>query len=141
MTTSDKDRDILARTLWGEARGEGTAGQIAVAWTIRNRVFDGKAKSWWGEGYAVVCLKPWQFSCWNQNDPNYAYLSGAKAIPAAQFAQAQRAADQVITGTAPDPTGGATHYYATTMPRAPAWAAKAKQTLRLGHHVFFKDVP
>jgi len=23
MTTSEKDRDILARTLWGEARGEG----------------------------------------------------------------------------------------------------------------------
>ncbi|MFT8135469.1 hypothetical protein ACMYLZ_23150, partial [Salmonella enterica subsp. enterica serovar Enteritidis] len=89
--TSDKDRDILARTLWGEARGEGQAGQIAVAWTIRNRVFDGKAKSWWGEGYAGVGLKPGRFSCWNKNDPNYAYLSGAKPIPAAQFAQAQRA--------------------------------------------------
>jgi len=47
----------------------------------------------------------------------------------------------VIAGTAPDPTGGATHYYATTMPKAPAWAAKAKETLRLGHHIFFKDVP
>jgi hypothetical protein len=32
----------------GEARGEGAAGQIAVAWTIRNRVFDGKEKSEWG---------------------------------------------------------------------------------------------
>lgn len=141
MTNSEKDRDILARTLWGEARGEGLDGQVAVAWTIRNRVFDGNDKSWWGEGYAGVCLKPWQFSCWNQNDPNHAYLCGAKPIPAAQFAQAQRAADQVMSGSVPDPTGGATHYYATTMPKAPAWAAKAKQTLRLGHHVFFKDVP
>jgi spore germination cell wall hydrolase CwlJ-like protein len=33
---------LLARTLWGEARGEGDCGQIAVAWTIRNRVLDGK---------------------------------------------------------------------------------------------------
>ena len=41
MNASEKDRDILARTLWGEARGEGLDGQIAVAWTIRNRVFDG----------------------------------------------------------------------------------------------------
>lgn len=48
MPITEKERDILARTLWGEARGEGTAGQIAVAWTIRNRVFDGKEKSWWG---------------------------------------------------------------------------------------------
>lgn len=55
MTATEKDRDILARTLWGEARGEGLAGQIAVAWTIRNRVNEGRAKSWWGEGYAGVC--------------------------------------------------------------------------------------
>ena len=78
MTVTEKDRDILARTLWGEARGESLAGQIAVAWTIRNRVKDGKDKSWWGEGYASVCQKPYQFSCWNRNDPNFAYLSGPK---------------------------------------------------------------
>ena len=141
MLVPEKDRDILARTLWGEARGEGPAGQIAVAWTIRNRVFDGNTKSWWGEGYAGVCQKPYQFSCWNRNDPNFPYLSGTKAIPFREFAQAQIAADQVIAGKVPDPTSGATHYYATTMPAAPVWAAKAKQTLKLGHHVYFKDVP
>jgi hypothetical protein len=48
MAATENDRDILARTLWGEARGESLAGQIAVAWTIRNRVNDGNAKSWWG---------------------------------------------------------------------------------------------
>jgi len=141
MTSTDKDRDILARTLWGEARGETLAGQIAVAWTIRNRVNDGKDKSWWGEGYAGVCQKPYQFSCWNRNDPNFAYLSGAKPIPFREFAQAQIAADQVMAGKVPDLTGGATHYYATSMKTPPAWAAKAKQTRKLGHHVFFKDVP
>ncbi|WP_039967753.1 cell wall hydrolase [Pseudomonas chlororaphis] len=141
MTATEKDRDILARTLWGEARGEGLAGQIAVAWTIRNRVNDGKTKSWWGEGYVGVCQAPYQFSCWNKNDPNFPFLSGAKPIPAGQFAQALRAADQVIAGAVPDPTDGATHYYATTMAKAPAWAAKAKQTVRIGQHVFFKDVP
>ncbi|AJO79042.1 cell wall hydrolase [Pseudomonas sp. MRSN 12121] len=141
MTATEKDRDILARTLWGEARGEGLAGQIAVAWTIRNRVNDGRPKSWWGEGYAGVCQAPYQFSSWNKNDPNYPFLTGAKPIPAGQLAQAQRAADQVMGDAVPDPTGGATHYYATTMARAPAWAAKARQTARIGQHVFFKDVP
>ncbi|PHN28987.1 cell wall hydrolase [Pseudomonas sp. ICMP 561] len=145
MTVSEKDRDILARTLWGEARGEGLPGQIAVAWTIRNRVEmdlnnDGKP-DWWGEGYSGVCLKPYQFSCWNKNDPNYPFLSGAKQIPFRELAQARIAADLVIDGKQPDPTSGATHYYATTMPKAPAWVAKAKQTLKLGHHIFFKDVP
>lgn len=88
MPVTDKDHDILARTLWGEARGESLAGHIAVAWTIRNRVNDGRAKSWWGEGYTGVCQKPYQFSCWNKNVTNFAYLSGAKSIPAGQFAQA-----------------------------------------------------
>ncbi|WP_095093826.1 cell wall hydrolase [Pseudomonas sp. Irchel 3A5] len=145
MTVSEKDRDILARTLWGEARGEGLNGQIAVAWTIRNRVDmdlnnDGNP-DWWGEGYSGVCLKPYQFSCWNKSDPNYPFLSGAKQIPFRDLAQARSAADLVIDGKQPDPTRGATHYYAIMMPKAPAWAAKAKQTLKLGHHVFFKDVP
>ena len=145
MTVTERDRDILARTLWGEARGEDLIGQIAVAWTIRNRVEmdlhnDGKP-DWWGEGYAGVCLKPWQFSCWNKNDPNYPYLSGTKPIPFREFARAQIAADHVIAGTAPDPTGGATHYYSTTMPNAPKWTEGATRTLRLGHHVFFADVP
>jgi len=141
MTDNEKDRDVLARTLWGEARGETLAGMVAVAWTIRNRVNDGKPKSWWGEGYAGVCLKPYQFSCWNKNDPNFPFLSGAKSIPVGEMAKAVMVATAVVDGAYPDPTGGATHYYATTMPKPPAWAAKARQTLKLGHHVFFKDVP
>ena len=141
MPVSEKDRDILARTLWGEARGESLAGQIAVAWTVRNRVNDGKDRSWWGEGYAGVCQKPYQFSCWNRTDPNFAYLSGAKPIPFRELAQARIAADRVIDGKVPDPTGGATHYYAIAMKTPPAWTAKAQQTLKLGGHVFFKDVP
>jgi len=44
-------------------------------------------------------------------------------------------------GTVSDSSGGAAHYYEITTPKAPAWAAKAKQRMRLEHHVFFKDVP
>ncbi|EIK59473.1 hypothetical protein PflSS101_1174 [Pseudomonas lactis] len=62
---TEKDRGILARTLRGESRGEGIEGKIAVAWIIRNRVFDGKAKLWWGrlrrcmpEALAVQLLEP-----------------------------------------------------------------------------------
>lgn len=141
MPVTEKDRDVLARTLWGEARGESTAGQVAVAWTVRNRVEDGKANSWWGEGYAGVCQKPYQFSCWNKSDPNYAFLIGIKQIPFRELAQARIAADQVIDGKVQDPTCGATHYYAIAMPKAPTWAKGAKQTLKLGGHVFYKDVP
>jgi spore germination cell wall hydrolase CwlJ-like protein len=145
MTVPEKDRDILARTLWGEARGEGLTGQIAVAWSIRNRMemdLHGDDKpDWWGEGYAGVCQKARQFSCWNHDDPNFPFLSGKKPIPVTQYAQALNAASMVIDGRQPDPTSGATHYYATTMPKAPKWAANAKQTLTLGRHIFFRDVP
>ena len=141
MTVSEKDCDILARTLWGEARGESLAGQAAVACTIRNRVNDGKDKSWWGEGYAGVCQKPYQFSCWNKTDPNYQFLIGLKQIPSRELAQCRVVADQVIDGKVPDPTDGATHYYAISMKAPPAWSVKAKQTLKLGGHVFFKGVP
>ncbi len=94
-----------------------------------------------GGRYAGVCQAPYQFSCWNTNDPNFAFLSGMKPIPFREMARARIVADQVIDGKVPDPTGGATHYYAIAMKKAPGWAAKAKETLRLGGHVFFKDVP
>lgn len=138
--TNEKDLDVLARTLWGEARGEGFNGMVAVGWTIRNRVFDGKSNSWWGEGYAGVCQKAWQFSCWNKSDPNSAYLRGEKAIPFAQFDMAKEAAKAVLETLIPDPTGGATHYYSTSMKKAPAWAAVGTQTVQLGRHLFYKDV-
>jgi N-acetylmuramoyl-L-alanine amidase len=101
-------------------------------------VSDGKARSWWGEDYAGVFQAKYQFSCWNKNDPNFAYLSGAKPIPFRELAQARIAADQVIDGKVPDSTGGATHYYATTMPKPPIWVKGAKETLKLGRHVFSK---
>jgi spore germination cell wall hydrolase CwlJ-like protein len=141
MTATEKDRDILARTLWGEARGESLAGLQACAWTIRNRVEDGKAKSWWGEGYAGVCQKPYQFSCWNANDPNAPFLTGAKPIPAGEYKRALAVALAVMAGVVPDPTGGATHYYATSMPKPPTWVKGATLTLTLGRHLFYKDVP
>lgn len=134
-----KDLEVVARTLWAEARGEGFEGMVAAGWTIRNRVFDGKSKSWWGEGWSGVCQKPWQFSCWNKNDPNYAYMVGTKKIPDREYALAEKAAIAVSVGT-DDPTLGATHYYSTTMKSPPAWAKAGKQTVKIGRHIFFTDV-
>jgi N-acetylmuramoyl-L-alanine amidase len=138
--------DVLARTIWAEARGEGMAGQVAVGWAIRNRVEadlgkDGKA-DWWGEGYVGVCKAPWQFSCWNKNDPNRAYLDGAKPIPPTEYARAREAAVIVISAKQADPTCGATHYYARTMKTPPKWTDyPAIRTTKIGRHVFFRNVP
>ena len=54
-----KDIAIIAKTLYGEARGEGDEGMRYVATVIYNR---GKGNK---NNYAEECLKPKQFSCWN----------------------------------------------------------------------------
>lgn len=65
---------ILARTMYGEARGEyarldgGLAALLAVGNVVTNRV---KACSWFGRDVASVCLKPAQFSFWMPSDPNH----------------------------------------------------------------------
>ena len=68
---TEHDLDIVARTLYGEARGEyakmGIASFIAVANVITNRLTNSKK---YGITYADVCLKSRQFSCWNAGDPN-----------------------------------------------------------------------
>ena len=39
---SDNDKFVMAQTMWGEARGESSLGQEAVAWVIKNRRDDGR---------------------------------------------------------------------------------------------------
>ena len=73
MRISEDDLMIMAKTIWGEARGEGRNGQVAVAWVIRNRAEHG---GWYGNTIRSVCLHPFQFSCWNNNDSNKAQIDG-----------------------------------------------------------------
>lgn len=127
---TEDQTDIMARTIYGEARGEGQQGMQAVANVIMNRV---KAGSWYGASVKDVCLKPYQFSCWNDNDVNKLIITQATD---AQLKPARKIAEQAIAGTLQDITGGATHYYADSI-AAPYWAASMTQTAKIGHHIFF----
>lgn len=129
--------DIMARTLWGEARGEGQRGMENVANVIMNRV---KKPCWWGDDVISVCRKKWQFSCWNEGDPNCALL---KAVTSSdpQFSLARKIAELAIAGRLLDLINSATHYYDIRMPKPPAWAAELKPIIIIGHHAFFKNVP
>ena len=62
----------LAKTIYGEARGESIETMLAVGWVIRNRL---QVKRH-GKNYRNVVLQPKQFSCWNKNDPNYKIIKG-----------------------------------------------------------------
>lgn len=138
---SAKDIDVLARTLWGEARGEGILGMAAVAAVIMNRVrkrlSPGKP-NWWGEGIAGVCQKPYQFSCWNPDDPNrQKLLAVGESDPL--FRQARVIAHLAAVGWLADPTGGADHYHATRV--KPKWSAGQIPTITIGRHIFYNLNP
>lgn len=130
------DQEIMARTAVGEARGEGDEGMQAVMWTGLNRF---TAKKWFsGQSIAGTFLKASQYSCWLQHDPNYGLItniSGDISI----FAIALKWAASVISGMIPDPTLGATHYYADSI-AAPDWVKGATFTAKIGRHNFYKDV-
>jgi len=132
--------DILARTLWGEARGEPVRGKEAVAAVVLNRVARAKERNgqyWWGNSVETVCRKPWQFSCWNDTDPNAAKLR--QVGPAdRQFRICIRIARRAIGGSLDDPTGGATHYHRRGS--LPAWARRVDPSAEIGHHLFYNDV-
>lgn len=134
--------DTLARTIWGEARGEGSIGMQAVAAVVLNRVAVSQKRGgyWWGTDVIAVCQKPYQFSCWNKNDPNYQKLLEVDPNDI-HFATAIRIARRAMAGVLDDPTGGATHYHVQGI--TPHWAEDEKPVAVIAHHLFYrpKEVP
>ena len=133
----DMEADILARTLWGEARGEGKTGMGAVAMVILNRAAIAQSRRgyWWGNSVIEVCQKPYQFSCWNKNDPNYKRLLSVGEDDM-YFVTAQRVARRALLGFLKDPTRGATHYHARHV--SPSWIKGQKPCAVIGRHIFYK---
>jgi spore germination cell wall hydrolase CwlJ-like protein len=127
------DLDTMAKTVWAESRSEPFEGQVAVAWVIRNRALKG---GWWGNTIGEVCLKPWQFSCWNDDDPQFEKIR-AVTVADWRLIRALGVCSLVITQDLPDPTMGATHYYADYI-QEPTWAKKLSPTKKIGHHTFLK---
>ncbi len=135
------DIDILARTLWAEARGEGLVGMKAVACVILNRL---KKPGWWSrhkdnipdDTIEAVCRDPYQFSCWNKDDPNLPQLLAVTREDKA-FDNAWLLAEIAVDGKLDDITNGATSYYSTTMKNPPYWAADMKEVAQWGKHKFF----
>ena len=130
-------RLVLAQTIYGEARGEGYAGMAAVANVVMNRVAIG---GWWGDNVIAVCKAPWQFSAWNEGDPNRRVIEAMRPGDNAVFDMAYEIAGKAVAGTLPDITGGATHYYARGSIAEPSWARGAVKTASLGGHDFFSGV-
>lgn len=132
------DQEVLALTLYGEARGESIEGQIAVGCVIRNRL---TAK----EGYKEVCLSPYQFSCWNSSDPNYPILNGLaekltndEQITMPIYWQCNFVANDIISGITKDVTGGSKNYLTNDLYALGTitWARYMKVSAVIGSQTF-----
>lgn len=132
--TIDPVVDTLARTVWGEARGCGSAGMQRVTNVIINRA---DHPSWWGRSIVGVCTQPWQFSCRNKGDPNLPKLLAVTDADH-EFAIAIGLAHRAVAGQLPDLTGGADSYYALSMKTPPDWATTAKRTAMDAWHAFYQ---
>lgn len=76
------EQKIVAMTILGEARNQGQAGMYAVACVIAERSIS------WKKTPKQVCLKKFQFSCWNENDPNRRKLPHLLNTKQGQYAKA-----------------------------------------------------
>jgi hypothetical protein len=130
---ADMDPDEMAiRTLDREARNQPDDGVAAVGHVFLNRERAGG----YGDGLSGVILKPKQFSPWNTAG------TGSREDPMTvdmQSPSAQRMAaiwQRVRSGEIPDPTNGATHFYAPKVVN-PSWA-RGKDVQPIGDHNFLQ---
>lgn len=130
---SARDRDLMIRTIIGEAGNQGPQGQAAVANVILNRVQAGK----YGKSASDVVLAPNQFEPWSTRA---AELQGYKPQSAA-YRNVGDIVDMAASGDLPDQTKGATHFLNADVVRQrrggslPDWAAKP--IAKIGDHTFF----
>ncbi len=139
MAESIDDIDTLARTIYGEARGEGRLGMRAVAHTIMNRMMDSR----WPDTIKEVCRQPLQFSCWNEGGDG-SQLQRLEALTFAGLSNAGVwgvASDVALLIDQGDPTNQANHYLTESLmwaDGAPSWANPRGITAVIGRHVFLR---
>lgn len=136
----DSEEMILARAIWGEARSTSEQAQIAVAWSIKNRL--GTKKKW--DTYHHIVLEPAQYSAFWQKPPKDENLKALRDPIGTtnnpndhrKWKETYDIAEQVIKGKIPDPTDGANHYYDDSI-APPSWAKNIKPKLEIENLNFF----
>ena len=145
MNVSEADLDIMALTVWAEARGEGPDGMAAVAWVIRHRY---ENPGWWsrqrGDGIpddtiAAVCLDAYQFSCWNHSDPQRARLLNPATKERSDYKLCRKICLDVLQSPIEDDlVKGADHYCTKAVVRYTRWARGRTPVKVIGNHQFYR---
>jgi len=125
-STLTRETKIIAITILAEARGEGQGGMYAVGAVIAQRAFERKRTP------TEVCLKKWQFSCWNGKQlKDLEYLL---KVPQGKYAIALAKNIKLLSR---DFVGYANHYHNNKI-KLPYWAKGEKPVKTIGNHIFYK---
>jgi spore germination cell wall hydrolase CwlJ-like protein len=122
----------LADALYYEARGEGRAGQMAIAEVVYNRMRSGYyPRTICGIVYEGSRHSGCQFSFACSGDMARRRSPGA-------WQHAQRLALQIVMGLVKlgDTTNGAMSFHAATVD--PSWSDTMARTVQIGHHIFYR---
>lgn len=137
---NSQDLHVMTLTVWAEARGESREGKVAVAASIFNRF---NAKRWFsGQSLAETCQFPWQYSCWNKNDPNRAKLL-ALSPEKASYKTCQEAVLQAEQGLLLPEWWDrkVTHYFnPKAVAKTPTWAVGEPIAGVIGRHQFYRNI-
>lgn len=141
VSADEMSINLMARTIWGEARGEGLEGMEAVASVIMNRyrVSQSRKWHWWGMSIPEICLFDKQFSAWNMGNINRAKMEMVTTDDL-EFYYALQIAEDAYNGELEDDTRGATHFHTVDIEKKPSWAKPEWRTAVIGKHVFYKPV-
>ncbi|MDR1390997.1 MAG: cell wall hydrolase [Holosporales bacterium] len=136
----DRDMEIMAKTIYGEARGEcvekkATLASFAPLIAIGNVIMNRSKES--STSIASVCLAPKQFSCWNENDPNRKVIERV-TLKDPIFTRCFIVGAKIICEELKDITYGANHYYSRYLKKPPYWAEGRTPVVKIGNHIFFK---
>lgn len=127
-------QDIVAMTLFGEAKPHDTTDLQAIANVIMNRA----ALPNWSSDPAKVCLQLHQFSCWNKNDPNRSRIQDGLFQNSLWFKQCYEMAGRAIAHELVDITERSTHYHTPSV--TPRWSHNKTPVKTTGGHLFFNDI-
>jgi len=129
----------LAMNIYHESRGEPLAGQLAVGYSVMNRVEDKRYPD-------TVCdvVKQAKYHGWDMNNPirhkcQYSWFcDGLSDTPqdGKLMLESTILAQNIISGTVTDVSQGATHYHATYV--HPYWADELTTVLYVGNHIFYR---
>lgn len=130
----DRNVDLMARTILGEAANQGVTGMAAVGHVIQNRA---RAAGMTPE---QVVLAQGQFEPWGSPATRARLLTIDPNSP--QYRQARTIAEQVLAGQMEDPTRGATHFFAPRLQaqlgrQVPQWA-QGQEAQVIGDHNFYR---